>query len=134
MKKKTILTIAMLVFSLVFCSCSNPADTSRNESATGESLLGGWEIAPHEAVELPADAQAAFDKASENLDDGEYTPVSLMATQVVAGMNYCILCQITPNDSSQSKWSLVYIYADLQGNATVTNVYDLYIAQYSQPQ
>ena len=54
-----------------------------------------------------------------------------MATQVVAGMNYCILHQVTPNDSSQQKWSLVYIYADLQGNAEVTNVYDLYIAKHS---
>ncbi len=132
-KKKTILAAAALVMSLVFCSCAGPAEINRNESATDEALLGGWEIVPHEAAELPADVQTAFDKASGTLDDGEYTPVSLMATQVVAGMNYCILCQITPNGSAQSKWALVYIYADLEGNATVTNVYDLYIAQHSTP-
>lgn len=133
MKKIAVLSTVMVILSLTFCSCANPAAPAKNAPASDEMLLGGWEIVPHEAEELPAEAQAAFDKASESLDDGEYTPVTLMATQVVAGTNYCILCEVAPNGSSQSKWSLVYIYADLQGNAEVMNVYDLYIAEHSMP-
>ncbi|MBQ8962518.1 MAG: hypothetical protein IJV04_09780 [Lachnospiraceae bacterium] len=103
-------------------------------SAIAEPLAGGWENVPHESVELPEDAQAAFDKALEGLVGAEYIPVALMSTQVVAGMNYCILCQIMPVvPDAATTWALVYIYADLQGNAKITNVYDLYIDRHSTP-
>ena len=133
MKKKVILCACLTVLAFTLCSCAKTANTAPNDAASDEALLGGWEIASHEAEALPQDAQAAFDKVQGSLDDGAYAPVALMGSQVVAGMNYCILCQVTPKDSSQPKWSLVYIYADLQGNAEVTNVYDLYIAAHSTP-
>jgi len=96
-------------------------------------LLGGWEIVESEAGELPEEVQEAFDKALDGLVGALYVPVKLLAQQVVAGMNYCILCQITPvvPDASPT-WALVYIYADLEGNATLSNVYELYIAMHSQ--
>ena len=93
---------------------------------TAEMLSGGWQMIPHGAAELPEDAQAAFDRALEALDGAEYTPVALLGTQLVAGTNYCILCQITPVvPDAVPHWALVYIYADLQGGAEITNVYDL---------
>ena len=89
---------------------------------------------PHEATDLPEDAQAAFGKALDGLVGAEYTPVALLSTQVVAGMNYCILCQITPVvPDATPTWALVYIYADLQGNAEISNVYELYIDRHSTP-
>ena len=103
-------------------------------AAIAEPMMGGWENVPHEAAELPEDAQAAFDKALEGLVGAQYVPVALMSTQVVAGMNYCILCQITPVvPAAKPAWALVYIYADLQGNAEITNVYELYIDRHSTP-
>ena len=45
---------------------------------------GGWTNVSHEAEELPEEAQEAFDKATENLDGAEYTPVALLSTQLVA--------------------------------------------------
>lgn len=96
-------------------------------------LLGGWEIVESEAGELPEEVQEAFDKALDGLVGALYVPVKLLAQQVVAGMNYCILCQITPVvPDARPTWALVYIYADLEGNATLSNVYELYIAQHSQ--
>lgn len=104
------------------------------EAANAEPMTGGWENIPHETVELPADAQAAFDKAVEGLVGAEYVPVALMSTQVVAGTNYCILCQITPVvPNATPTWALVYIYADLDGNARMTNVYELFIDRHSTP-
>lgn len=102
--------------------------------ACAEMTVGGWENIPHEAGTLPEDAQTAFDKALEALDGAVYTPVALLSTQVVAGTNYCILCQITPVvPDPVPVWALVYIYADLQGNAEILNVYELYIAQHARP-
>lgn len=131
MTKKTVCYVAVLVLSVALIGCKGPAKPE--DVPASEALLGGWEMADHEAGELPEDAQRAFDAAKDKLSDGEYTPVSLLATQVVAGKNYCILCQVAPKDTAEQKWTLVYIYADLQGNAEIMNTYDLYIAQHSMP-
>ncbi len=104
------------------------------DDGPGSMMLGGWEPAAAEAGQLPDDAQAAFDRAMEGLVGAEYTPVALLSRQIVAGTNYCILCQISPVvPNPVPNWALVYIYADLQGNAMVTNVYELYIAQHAEP-
>ena len=122
--KKLIICLAAMTLILALCAAS----------VSAEMLTGGWENAAAEAVPLPEDAQAAFDKAMENLDGAVYTPAALLATQIVAGKNYCILCQISPVvPDPETKWALVYIYADLEGNAEITNVYELYIARHSTP-
>lgn len=129
MRKKAVICAGLMLLSVMLCSIFCLADTAQTEP-----LSGGWEIIKHEAEELPEDAQAAFDKATENIEGAEYTSVALMATQIVAGTNYCILCQITPDKTdAKPKWSLVYIYADLQGNAEIMNEYELYIERHSMP-
>ena len=130
--KKTTIYAGIVILAFVLCGCSGGTKPT-GEAPSSEKLLGGWEITTHDAEELPEDAQKAFDKAKEKLTDGEYTPVALLATQIVAGTNYCILCQVAPKDNTEQKWTLVYIYADLQGNAEIMNTYDLYIAEHSMP-
>ena len=77
---------------------------------------------------------AAFDKAAKGLSGASYTPVAVLSSQVVAGMNYCILCQVTPvTPDAAPAWALVYIYADLEGNAEILNVYELYIERHAFP-
>ena len=116
--KNTIIRVGILLLVLLLCAAG----------AVAEHNVGGWKNIPHEAGELPEDAQTAFDKATEGLVGAKYVPVELLSTQLVAGMNYCILCQITPVvPDATPNWALVYIYADLQGNARIINVYELYI-------
>ena len=122
--KITIIRIVAIALMMALCAAF----------ALAEPLDGGWQNVPCEAAELPEDAQAAFDKALDGLVGAEYTPVALLSRQVVAGMNYCILCQITPVvPDATPTWALVYIYADLQGNAEITNVYELYVDRHSTP-
>ena len=103
-------------------------------SANAETMTDGWMPVAQEAGKLPEDAQAAFSKALEQLDGATYIPISLLSTQVVAGTNYCFLCQIMPVAPDPVPiWALVYIYADLQGNAEIMNVYELYIGQHAHP-
>lgn len=103
--------------------------------APAGTLTGGWESAAAEAGKLPEEAQAAFDKAMEGLVGASYTPVALLSTQLVAGKNYCILCQISPVvPNPVPTWALVYIYADLEGNARITNVYELYVDRHASPE
>ena len=120
----TVIRIVVLTLVLVLCAAS----------ALAEPMVGDWENVPCEAAELPEDAQAAFDKALDGLVGAKYTPVALLSTQIVAGTNYCILCQITPVvPDATPTWALVYVHADLQGNAEITNVYELYIDRHSTP-
>jgi len=99
-----------------------------------EMLDGGWQVITQEEGKLPEDAKAAFDKAQGTLVGASYKPLALLATQLVAGTNYCILCEIAPVVPNPiPHFSLVYIYADLEGNASITNIADLDIADLSQP-
>ena len=125
--KKTVIYAGIMILSFVLCGCSGGAK-SAGEAPSSEKLLGGWEITAHDAGELPDDAQKAFDKAKEKLTDGEYTPVSLLATQIVAGTNYCILCQMIPVvPDAKPVWALVFIYEDLEGNAQIVDPpYEIY--------
>ncbi len=89
------------------------------QSAGGE-ITGGWaEVNPPEMTDA---AKAALEKACETLTGAEYTPVALLATQIVAGTNYRIICQSTPAvPGAESSYVIVTVYADLQGNAEITD-------------
>ena len=87
----------------------------------GEKLMGGWEVT--EDTTIDADAQAVFDAAMKGLVGVGYEAVDLLATQVVAGTNYCFLCRstvIVPDPIPG--YALVYIYQDLQGNAQILGI------------
>ena len=99
-------------------------------AAMAEPLVGGWTVA--ENSEVAEDQKAVFDKAVEKLLGVNYEPVAYLASQVVAGVNHCFLCKATVvSPNAAPAYKLVYIYQDLQGNATVTNIADLDIAALS---
>ena len=114
MKKIFIIALALLVL------CSAAACGQKK----ADSKVGSWAL--NDSAELSADAQKAFDKAMEGLVGVNYSPAALLGTQLVSGMNYCVLCESTVvYPDAQPYWALVYIYADLQGNAKVTNIVPL---------
>ena len=88
------------------------------------SPMGGWsEVAP-EATEASVNA---LEKAMQNLVGAEYKEICCLATQLVAGTNYCMLCEITPVvPNAESHFAIVYIYEDLDGNAQITDVFDFF--------
>ena len=130
--KQRILTLLLAVLLLLVLGACGKAEQKSEAPETGVS--GGWAVVPARAAPLPEDAQAAFDKAVAAQDDGAYTPVALLSTQLVAGTNDCVFCQVTPKEADAAPfWALVYIYADLQGNAELTNVYDLDIPRHWAP-
>ena len=130
-EKLGVQTISMREDFLTIYGDGVEKDVEAGRESSG-MLAGGWENVTAEAAVLPEEAQIAFDKATEKLAGASYTPVALLSTQVVAGRNYCILCQIMPVTADPApSWALVYIYADLDGNAQITNVYELYIDRHA---
>ncbi|MCR5323009.1 MAG: hypothetical protein K6E85_07045 [Lachnospiraceae bacterium] len=92
------------------------------EAATGiNELMGGWSQASN--VKVTKSIKKAFKKAMNGLVGVDYKPVAVLSQQVVAGMNYCILCEskvVYPG--AQTGYSLVYIYKGLDGSAELKDI------------
>lgn len=98
-------------------------DSNADTNLSNEQLSGGW--SQPESPELTEEARAALSSALENLDGADYEPLALLGTQVVAGMNYCILCQSTVTaPGAESAYVLVYVYQDLEGKGEITDIVD----------
>ena len=108
-----------------------PYEEPAVEEAPQTMLLGGWTIAAGEAgYELPEEVKAAFESAAMFNLGMDYTPVTYLGSQVVAGMNYRILCTGTPvvPDAAEGLY-VVTVYQDLEGNASITEVKELDLAE-----
>lgn len=95
------------------------ADCDAQADIAVGDVNGGWTEPDSPAV--PEEALQAMTKACETLTGMEYTPVALLATQVVAGMNYRLLCEAKATvPDAETEYAIVTVYADLQGNAAIT--------------
>ena len=103
---------------------SDVKDFGVKTNLSDEDILGGWE--QPETPVVSDEAKAVFDKATDGFVVVNYTPVALLSTQIVAGENYCFICEakvVVPD--AESSYVLVYIYEDLSGNAEITDSIDL---------
>ena len=97
-------------------------------------IVGGWEINADAAeADMPEEARAAFDKAMEELDGATHTPIAYLGSQVVAGTNYAYLCKTELVTADPvTKLTLVTVYNDLEGNASILDIVDVNIADYTE--
>ncbi len=117
---KKIIAVALALMMLIGIAC-----------ASAEVLTGGWSIA--ETTEITEEQNTIFEKATEKLIGVHYVPVAYLGSQVVAGTNHCFLCKATviyPN--ATPSYVLMYIYEDLQNQATVTQITEIDLATLSQ--
>ena len=131
LRKITALLLALIMVTMVTACGSSSKSDEKDESAkpdSSEAVSGGWELIDNKANALPDDVQKAFDKAAETFTGSELKPVVYVASQVVAGTNYMILCTTEDPDVS---YQMVVIYADLEGNAEITQVKDFDLTEYT---
>lgn len=84
-------------------------------------LSGGWSQA--ESPEVTEEIEDLCDKAFRRLVGVGYKPVALLSTQVVAGTNYCILCESTiVYPGAEPTYAFVTLYKDLEGNVEVLDI------------
>ncbi len=87
-------------------------------------LPGGW--FQSSSPKVSKSIKKAFNKALNNLVGVSYTPLAVLSEQVVAGTNYCILCEsqvVYPG--APVNYSLVYLYKGLDGSAEITDIVNL---------
>lgn len=105
---------------------SMPIEPESAEVPPAGTLDGGWAIAEDQTV--TEDINSIFFRGLDSYQTGTitvaYTPVALLGTQVVAGTNYAILSKASEINKG-SKWVIIYLYQDLQGNASVLNITDV---------
>lgn len=88
--------------------------------------LGGWISNTGDPADIPQEVLDAFSKAVEGLTGCAYEPIALLASQVVAGMNYCLLCRLTVvYPDAQPTYALVYVYQNIEGACELARVEDI---------
>ncbi len=98
---------------------------------TSESLMGGWQVnTDMQDPKIQEEIKDAFDKATSE-DTVIYTPIVVLAKQVVAGTNYAIMTQAEDAEENFSI-EVLTIYKDLQGNAKVISSAYVNLADYNK--
>ena len=137
--KKMMVMVMALVLAAGMTACGNIGAVAQTEQfseneteiseAASEMLEGGWEAPGNTDISMHPEARAALEKAVSVMTGAEYEPVSLLATQVVAGTNYCILCKVTAVvPDALPVYELVYVYEDLEGNAEIISIREIEIS------
>ncbi|MEE0844231.1 MAG: hypothetical protein U0L75_07860, partial [Ruminococcus sp.] len=100
------------------------SDIEAPAPADSENPIAGGYTEP-ETPEVTPEAQKALTKALEGLDGAQYEAKALLGTQIVSGTNYMLLCKITPVTANpQPHYSIVTVYEDLEGNASISDTHD----------
>ncbi|MDO4549504.1 MAG: hypothetical protein Q4D04_15550, partial [Clostridia bacterium] len=107
-----------LVLSLMLTLCG---------VANAETMVGAWQIREEDwTPEQNPDATAAFVKAMEGMLGVEYEMIACLGSQVVQGVNYCVLCRTTVvAPDGETGYVLAYVYEDLTGSAEITDIVDI---------
>ncbi|MDO4533867.1 MAG: hypothetical protein Q4C36_09125 [Coriobacteriia bacterium] len=108
-----------------------PGDLEPEDEPDELDAEEGWKFLPvstAKPVMMPEEAQVAYDKVAGDLAGA--TPLGLVATQLVSGMNYLYLVQITPEGADEPTLALATVYNDLEGNASITETGYLEYAEY----
>ncbi|MGN1389713.1 MAG: hypothetical protein ACI4WR_08695 [Bulleidia sp.] len=129
MKNRFRMMTAALLAAAVLTGCSASRNTQNtntpataSETAQDAQTTGAYEInADLTSANLPDDAQKAFDKALDGMTGTAYSPIVLLARQVVSGTNYSILCmEQTTVPGAPPELHIITIYEDLDGNASIS--------------
>ena len=115
--------MSMLMVLLMMVTAMVPALA---ENTVEDPMTGAWEMNTEDPAVLPQEVQEAFEKATEELTGCVYEPVALLASQVVAGTNYCLLCKctvVTPD--APVSYVLMYIYSGMDGTNEVLGIQDI---------
>ena len=95
-----------------------------------EGPMGAWYYAEDPA--FTDEDEAKLEAALHNQVGASYVIAAYVGEQVVAGLNRCLLVQVTPVvPNARPHYALAYIYTDLEGNSSLTQVIDLDVGGYN---
>ena len=87
------------------------------------AVLGGWNIDDMKGCNLPQKVQSAFTAVTSELVGADYMPVLYVGSQVVNGMNYCVLAKQTIITATpENRLVKMIINVDTKGVASLVSV------------
>ena len=120
------ISAVLITGCLTACKVNNNGKINANVNINGEEVInteieigstGSWQFA--ESTAVTPELEKYFKEAISKIDGLDHTPVALLASQVVAGTNYCFLCTSTIVANNAAKeMRLVYINVDPSGSAS----------------
>lgn len=94
-----------------------------NANAESTEEPGSW--MDTESPVVTDEAASALNSATKGLVGAVYSPVALLSTQVVAGVNYRYLCEVTPvTPDAETKYAIVVVYEGADGTTSVVETFD----------
>lgn len=130
MKKRVLALLLATAMVFALFACGKKEETKPSDDSTPveedtiesepEPLDDGWELnTVHHETEMEEEDAARFVKAMEGVD-GTYAPIALLATQVVAGVNYAYLAYGNANAEAEERYLfLATIYEDTEGYLSI---------------
>ena len=112
------LTAATMASFIAACKTEEPTasyETINTSGLHGSGLIGGWNVP--DSYDIDDKLQSVFDAGMSRSDDRNYKAIALLATDVVAGTNYCFLASKRGATSSDTTFALVYINENLNGES-----------------
>ena len=117
--------VSLLALAALLLSCLIAA------SFAEEPLLGVWYANVEHPTEIPQAVLDAFHAATENMTGYVYKPIALLGSQVVTGMNYCLLCETTlAVPDAQPSYALIYFYDGVNGEKEILKVDEIKFCSY----
>ncbi len=111
--------LAILLAAMMLLTLALPALAEGN-------TLGGWTTYTGNPTTIPEEVLTCFNSAFENFVGCTYEPVALLAYQMVAGTNYCLLCRCTVISlESPETFVIVYLTHDQDGVDAVLSIQDM---------
>ena len=109
----------------------DPTAIETTEETEDTDIVGGWTVLDEGAAALPSDAQKAYDEASKAYTGLSLKPIALLATQLVNGTNYKILCNgtVVVPDATPMLY-IVDINKDSSGVSTIIDVQKVLLTKY----
>ena len=124
-KLMAILLAAMMMLTLALPVLAE-GSSSEETASLGGTTVGGWTVYSEDPTAIPDEVKECFDKALDGLVGCTYDPIALLATQVVSGTNYCLLCRctvVTPD--APECFVLMYLYKNLEGECSILSIQDV---------
>ena len=98
-------------------------ETTTETTEENAMIAGGWTVNDSYNVLLADDEEKIFEQAMEGLVGVGYTPIQVIATQLVSGTNYAYLASgTTVTANPETNYYVIVIYNSLDGNVEITSI------------
>ena len=129
MSKMNLIIAGLICTSFLTFVLSGFRAEAASEETKQKQVLGGWTLVEDNTPAMMSEKDGTRINTALKESGDDLEALDLVATQVVAGMHYSILCELPAvAPDAEPKYSIVIVYQDLEGNAEVTDTFDFTLA------